>query len=277
MATVKMLNHKITILHGSLPSCSLHLVTTLSRTRGATISIGGLRMLHQGHVRLSLPENSITNLRAQIAWPCHPQTKMNLHYSLWFILMLLDWAVGWLLRPFVGSLAIAKERVGKGWSQGWGLVITFECGFNMLPLAAEALGWEVGGRSIFILFQAQRDHIMSGGFSLSRANKGDPWAEETLDCFNDFSQSQKLQRGIPFSNSGGLPFLHVTHIKSYPVLSSNQVLFSVLAGKKHARLVITANEVTNEQKVTNKKKWITSRRVVRRKYPERFRKNKKNE
>lgn len=73
---------------------------------------------------------------------------------IWFILMLLDWAVGWLLRPFVGSLAIAKERVGKGWSQGWGLVITFECGFNMLPLASEALGWEVGGRSIFILFQA---------------------------------------------------------------------------------------------------------------------------
>lgn len=40
-------------------------------------------------------------------------------------------------------------------------------------------------------------------------------------------------------------------------------------------LVIAANEVTNEQKVTSKKKWVTSRRVVRRKYPERFRKNRK--
>lgn len=40
-------------------------------------------------------------------------------------------------------------------------------------------------------------------------------------------------------------------------------------------LVIAANEVTNEQKVTSKKKWVTSRRVVRRIYPERFRKNRK--
>ena len=31
-------------------------------------------------------------------------------------------------------------------------------------------------------------------------------------------------------------------------------------------LLIAANEVANEQKVTSKKKWITSRRVVRRKY-----------
>lgn len=49
-----------------------------------------------------------------------------------------------------------------------------------------------------------------------------------------FPVKKVTKGGIPFSNSGGLPFLHVTRIKSYLVLSSNEVLFSVLAGKKHA-------------------------------------------
>lgn len=66
-------------------------------------------MLHQGHVRLSLPENSIANLRAQIVWHCHPQTKTHLHMVHSHAPRL---GSGMAFTTFCG---ITCDREGKGW------------------------------------------------------------------------------------------------------------------------------------------------------------------
>ena len=90
----------------------IYLITTLSRTGGATISIGGLRVLHQGHVHLSLPKNSIANLRAQILWPCHKKNTIIIVHS-------YTPRLGNGITCDLGSLTtfcgITSDREGKGW------------------------------------------------------------------------------------------------------------------------------------------------------------------
>ena len=120
-------------------------------------------------------------------------------------------------------------------------------------------GWAV---YIHLVPSIVRSHYERRLFSQSREQRR-PMGGGDSGLFQWLFPVTKVTKGDPvFQFSGAtLPTCDTYQILSRFVFQSSFVL-RFGRQKNMPLLVIAANEVTNEQKVTNKKKWITSRRVV---------------
>ena len=177
----------------------------------------------------------------------------------WFPLKPFDSSDGGLIFAVVNQCANADFYVllhypgicGGCWSGGVGL----------WSRCLSPLSWIIGGSRSRVggmdgwavsssWSKPKGDHVTWAAASLNHVNEGKHVGKGytgSVQClFSVCHNSSK--RGISFSNSARPPFTNVTHIRSYLVLSSNQVSFSFCKGQDMSLLVIAANEVTSERK-----------------------------